>query len=79
MAFFRVAKLPLFAPHPAFKGNGDGRMIDFNYDDQEAFNTFFAETAGGKHVPRCLFVDLEPTVVGTFSAQTQHRMPEQIL
>ena len=30
----------------------------------DSFNTFFSETGGGKHVPRALFVDLEPTVVG---------------
>lgn len=29
----------------------------------EAANTFFTETGAGKHVPRCLMVDLEPTVV----------------
>ena len=29
----------------------------------DAFNTFFSETGAGKHVPRCVFVDLEPTVV----------------
>ncbi len=25
----------------------------------DAFNTFFSETGAGKHVPRCVFVDLE--------------------
>jgi len=30
----------------------------------DAFNTFFSETGTGKHVPRAVFVDLEPTVVG---------------
>ena len=29
----------------------------------ESFNTFFSETGAGKHVPRAVFVDLEPTVV----------------
>ena len=29
----------------------------------DAFNTFFSETGAGKHVPRCVMVDLEPTVV----------------
>ena len=28
----------------------------------DAFNTFFSETGSGKHVPRTVFVDLEPTV-----------------
>jgi len=32
----------------------------------DSFNTFFSETGSGKHVPRAVFVDLEPTVVGKF-------------
>ena len=30
----------------------------------DSFNTFFSETGAGKHVPRAVFVDLEPSVVG---------------
>ena len=30
----------------------------------DSFNTFFAETGLGKHVPRAVFIDLEPFVVG---------------
>ena len=30
----------------------------------ESFTTFFSETMSGKHVPRAIFVDLEPSVVG---------------
>ena len=30
----------------------------------DSFNTFFGETGSGKHVPRAVFVDLEPSVVG---------------
>ena len=30
----------------------------------DSFNTFFSETGSGKHVPRAVFVDLEPNVVG---------------
>ena len=33
----------------------------------DSFNTFFSETGSGKHVPRAIFVDLEPTVVGKFA------------
>ncbi|XP_050416827.1 tubulin alpha-2/alpha-4 chain-like, partial [Patella vulgata] len=33
----------------------------------DSFNTFFSETGAGKHVPRAVFVDLEPTVVGTYT------------
>jgi hypothetical protein len=32
----------------------------------DSFNTFFCETGAGKHVPRAVFVDLEPTVVGMY-------------
>ncbi len=37
---------------------------DKNEGNDDSFNTFFSETGGGKHVPRAVFVDLEPTVVG---------------
>lgn len=30
----------------------------------ESFSTFFSETGAGKHVPRAVMVDLEPTVIG---------------
>ena len=30
----------------------------------DSFSTFFSETGSGKHVPRAVFVDLEPSVVG---------------
>ena len=32
--------------------------------EDDSFNTFFSETGTGKHVPRAIFVDLEPTVIG---------------
>ena len=40
----------------------------------DAFNTFFSETGSGKHVPRTVFTDLEPTVIGA-SRQTALRSP----
>ena len=30
----------------------------------DSFNTFFSEMGAGKHVPRAIFVDLEPTGIG---------------
>ena len=36
----------------------------------DSFNTFFSETGAGKHVPRAVFVDLEPTVVGKNASNT---------
>jgi tubulin alpha len=29
----------------------------------DSFNTFFSETGTGKHVPRAIMIDLEPTVI----------------
>ncbi len=50
----------------------DGQMPDDNksgpsgaFDD--SFNTFFAETGAGKHVPRAVMIDLEPNVVGEWT------------
>ena len=31
---------------------------------EEQFQTFFRETVTGKYVPRAVYVDLEPTVIG---------------
>lgn len=30
----------------------------------DSFTTFFSETGNGRHVPRAIMVDLEPTVIG---------------
>ena len=47
----------------------------------DAFNTFFSETGSGKHVPRCVFVDLEATVVDEVRTGTYRQLyhPEQII
>ena len=35
----------------------------FPFSGDDSFSTFFAETGAGKHVPRAVFVDLEPSVI----------------
>jgi tubulin alpha len=47
----------------------DGKMVDSSEKKKavDTFSTFFSETDSGKHVPRALYVDLEPTVIGTSS------------
>ena len=45
----------------------DGTFADeMDKSGGKEFSTFFSETGQGKHVPRAVFVDLEPTVVGWF-------------
>jgi tubulin alpha len=47
----------------------------------DAFNTFFSETGAGKHVPRCVMVDLEPTVIDEVRTGTYRQLfhPEQLI
>ena len=51
-------------------GNGD-----------EAFNTFFSETGAGKHVPRAVYLDLEPTVIDEVRTGAYRQLfhPEQLI
>ncbi|RRT50473.1 hypothetical protein B296_00036313 [Ensete ventricosum] len=47
----------------------------------DAFNTFFSETGAGKHVPRAVFVDLEPTVIDEVRTGSYRQLfhPEQLI
>ena len=47
----------------------------------DSFNTFFSETGAGKHVPRCVMVDLEPTVCDEVRTGTYRQLyhPEQLI
>ncbi|XP_034242169.1 tubulin alpha chain-like [Thrips palmi] len=59
--------------------NPDGTMPASSTDT--SFSTFFHETGTGKHVPRAIFVDLEPTVIGSVrtGAYRQLYHPEQLI
>lgn len=47
----------------------------------DSFNTFFSETSSGKHVPRAVYVDLEPSVCDQVRAGPYKDLyhPEQII
>ena len=47
----------------------------------DSFNTFFSETGSGKHVPRAICLDLEPTVVDEIRLGTYRQLwhPEQLI
>ncbi|EPY83289.1 Tubulin alpha-6 chain isoform 1-like protein [Camelus ferus] len=47
----------------------------------DSFNTFFSETGAGKHVPRAVFIDLEPTVIDEVRTGTYCQLfhPEQLI
>lgn len=61
----------------------DGRMPsdDSVGKEDDSFNTFFSETPGGKHVPRAIYVDLEPTVVDEVRRGKYHSLfhPDQLI
>ena len=46
-----------------------------NQEPDDSFNTFFSETSGGKHVPRAIFADLEPTVIGRLNLAIEIHHP----
>eukprot|EP00658_Telonema_sp_P-2_P051397 TRINITY_DN3944_c0_g1_i2.p1 TRINITY_DN3944_c0_g1~~TRINITY_DN3944_c0_g1_i2.p1 ORF type:complete len:126 (+),score=41.07 TRINITY_DN3944_c0_g1_i2:107-484(+) len=40
----------------------------------DSFNTFFSETGAGKHVPRTIYLDLEPTVIDEVRTGTYRQL-----
>ncbi|XP_066927845.1 tubulin alpha-1 chain-like isoform X3 [Clytia hemisphaerica] len=47
----------------------------------ESFSTFFSETGAGRHVPRAVFVDLEPSVIDEIRCSTYKSLfhPDQMI
>ncbi|KAG2466880.1 TBA1C protein, partial [Polypterus senegalus] len=61
----------------------DGTISDPNSSTitDSSFGTFFSETGSGKHVPRAVLVDLEPTVIDEVRNGTYRQLfhPEQLI
>jgi len=47
----------------------------------DAYNAFFSETSSGQHIPRAIYVDLEPTVLDEIRLGTYRKLyhPEQLI
>lgn len=75
--FFFFNNLILFVLQPDGQMPGDKTVGG----GDDAFNTFFSETGAGKHVPRAVFVDLEPTVIDEVRTGTYRQLfhPEQLI
>jgi tubulin alpha len=56
----------LYCLEHGIRPDGQTRSDKIRRGDEESLNTFFTETSAGKHVPRAILVDLEPTVVGMY-------------
>merc|ERR1712222_123015 len=59
----------------------DGHMPSDKTFGDDSFQTFFSETGAGKHVPRVVFIDLEPTVIDETRCGTYRQLyhPEQLI
>ncbi|XP_017251348.1 tubulin alpha-3 chain [Daucus carota subsp. sativus] len=59
----------------------DGKMPSEASSTDDSFGTFFSETSSGKHVPRAVFVDLEPSVIGEVRTGKYRQLfhPEQLI
>lgn len=60
----------------------DGSFVDGSSSaNDDSFTTFFSETGSGKHVPRSVFVDLEPNVIDEVRTGTYRDLfhPEQLI
>jgi tubulin alpha len=59
----------------------DGTLPGDEIGEDDSFNTFFSETSSGKHVPRSIFVDLEPTVIDEVRTGDYRSLfhPEQLI
>jgi tubulin alpha len=59
---FSFPKVPSYLTF--FFAQPDGRIMEGSPSSSDSgFSTFFSETGSGKHVPRSLYVDLEPGVI----------------
>uniref|UniRef100_A0A8C0T7Q7 Tubulin alpha 8 n=1 Tax=Canis lupus familiaris TaxID=9615 RepID=A0A8C0T7Q7_CANLF len=71
----------LFCLEHGIQADGTFGVQGSKVNDDDSFTTFFSETGNGKHVPRAVMVDLEPTVVDEVRAGTYRQLfhPEQLI
>ncbi|NXY20111.1 TBA8 protein, partial [Atrichornis clamosus] len=71
----------LFCLEHGIQPDGTFKDLQDKLSCDDSFTTFFNETATGKHVPRAVMVDLEPTVVDEVRAGTFRDLfhPEQLI
>jgi len=59
----------------------DGTMQGDQKPGDDSYSTFFSEMSNGKHVPRAVYVDLEPSVCDEVRTGSYRQLfhPEQII
>lgn len=71
----------LYCLEHGIQQNGQVPDLRSQSNGDDSFNTFFSETGGGRHVPRAVFVDLEPTVIDEVRTGPYRQLfhPEQLI
>jgi tubulin alpha len=71
----------LYCLEHGIKPTGDLSEAKLANPGHDSLTTFFSETSGGKHVPRAIFLDLEPTVVDEVRSGAYRSLyhPEQLI
>ncbi|WOG97990.1 hypothetical protein DCAR_0417331 [Daucus carota subsp. sativus] len=71
-------KMPRFL---TFHYADNDSSINFSDTTNDSFGTFFSESSSGQHVPRAVFVDLEPNVVDEVRSGKYRQLfhPEQLI
>ena len=64
-----------------FQPDGQIPAVEASKPQDDSFSTFFSETGTGKHVPRAVFLDLEPSVIDEIRTGTYRQLfhPEQMV
>ena len=70
-----VRLTPLFSLFSGIQPDGQMPSDKTIGGGDDAFNTFFSETGAGKHVPRCVFLDLEVSHQGGSNQEALHQHP----
>ncbi len=81
-SFFRcLIRRLCFSFLPCMQPDGQMPSDKTTGGGDDAFNTFFSETGAGKHVPRAVFLDLEPTVIDEVRTGMYRQLfhPEQLI
>merc|ERR1711971_1480366 len=71
----------LYCMEHGIQPDGQLPVAEAGKPQDDSFSTFFSETGSGKHVPRAVYVDLEPTVVDEVRTGTYRQLfhPEQLI
>jgi len=71
----------LYCMEHGIQPDGQIPAVEADKPQDDSFSTFFSETGSGKHVPRAVFLDLEPSVIDEIRTGTYRQLfhPEQMV